>query len=138
MNPTGPTSASIIPGNPGNPENRIHARSGGPMLIFNLGLMIAGITLLIHGIQTSAETNSFSLQIPLGIVLDLTGILCLVGHFTLQPNEARVMILFGSYHGTVRTSGFFWANPFYSRVRARIPFAGGESRREHAAALRPG
>lgn len=37
-----------------------------------------------------------------------------VGFFTLQPNEARVLILFGSYHGTVRESGFYWANPFYA------------------------
>lgn len=36
------------------------------------------------------------------------------GFFTLQPNEARVLILFGRYRGTVRTSGFHWGNPFYS------------------------
>src|SRR4029434_4849594 len=29
--------------------------------------------------------------------------------------------LFGNYRGTVRESGFFWASPFYSRVRSRIP-----------------
>jgi regulator of protease activity HflC (stomatin/prohibitin superfamily) len=43
----------------------------------------------------------------------------LTGHFTLQPNEARLLILFGSYKGTVRRSGFYWANPFYSRFRGR-------------------
>ena len=47
----------------------------------------------------------------------------LIGHFTLQPNEARVLILFGGYHGTVRDSGFYWANPFYTRVRSRMPIA---------------
>ena len=31
------------------------------------------------------------------------------------------MILFGDYHGTVRESGFFWANPFYARNRGRVP-----------------
>jgi regulator of protease activity HflC (stomatin/prohibitin superfamily) len=36
------------------------------------------------------------------------------GFFTLQPNEARVLLLFGAYKGTVRDSGFHWANPFYS------------------------
>jgi regulator of protease activity HflC (stomatin/prohibitin superfamily) len=36
------------------------------------------------------------------------------GFFTLQPNEARVLILFGNYRGTARRSGFRWANPFYS------------------------
>jgi len=41
----------------------------------------------------------------------------LVGLFTLQPNEARVLILFGAYKGTVRTSGFWWGNPLYGRGR---------------------
>jgi regulator of protease activity HflC (stomatin/prohibitin superfamily) len=39
------------------------------------------------------------------------------GLFSLQPNEARVLILFGEYKGTVRTSGFWWANPLYSGSR---------------------
>ena len=34
------------------------------------------------------------------------------GFFTLQPNEARVLILFGKYVGTVKKDGFHWANPF--------------------------
>lgn len=33
------------------------------------------------------------------------------GFFTLQPNLAAVLILFGKYTGTVRTPGFHWANP---------------------------
>jgi regulator of protease activity HflC (stomatin/prohibitin superfamily) len=45
----------------------------------------------------------------------------LSGHFTLQPNEARVQILFGAYKGTVRESGFYWANPFYTRSRGKVP-----------------
>src|SRR6266853_241371 len=38
----------------------------------------------------------------------------IAGFFTLQPNEARVLLLFGRYKGTVRESGFHWGNPFYS------------------------
>jgi regulator of protease activity HflC (stomatin/prohibitin superfamily) len=38
----------------------------------------------------------------------------LTGLFTLQPNEARVLLLFGRYKGSVRESGFHWGNPFYS------------------------
>jgi regulator of protease activity HflC (stomatin/prohibitin superfamily) len=56
------------------------------------------------------------------------------GHFTLQPNEARVLILFGAYHGSVRKSGFFWANPFYSRTRARIPLGNAEQSGERSKA----
>ncbi len=57
----------------------------------------------------------------LGIVL--TGFL-LPGFFTLQPNEARVLVLFGGYRGTVRASGFHWGNPFYSNgIKGGLRFA---------------
>jgi len=46
----------------------------------------------------------------------LVFITLLCGFFTLQPNEARVLVLFGSYKGTVRTSGFHWTNPFNSKL----------------------
>jgi regulator of protease activity HflC (stomatin/prohibitin superfamily) len=57
-------------------------------------------------------------------VLSLTGLICLFGQFTLQPNVARVMILFGDYRGTIRSSGFFWANPFYARKRGHVALPG--------------
>jgi regulator of protease activity HflC (stomatin/prohibitin superfamily) len=44
-------------------------------------------------------------------------LVCLNGFFILQPNEARVLVLFGNYKGTVRKSGFFWGNPFYANGR---------------------
>jgi len=40
--------------------------------------------------------------------------------FTLEPNQAAVMIFFGSYAGTARDSGFFWVNPFYSKTRVSL------------------
>jgi len=42
----------------------------------------------------------------------LLGIFLTLGFFTLQPNEARVLILFGKYIGTIKKDGFHWANPF--------------------------
>ena len=53
--------------------------------------------------------------IVLGILMEISTIFLWPGFFALQPNEARVLVLFGAYKGTVRTSGFHWANPFYSR-----------------------
>ena len=41
-------------------------------------------------------------------------VVLMTGFFTLQPNQARVLVLFGAYKGTVRTPGFHWGNPFYS------------------------
>ncbi|MCP5145128.1 MAG: SPFH domain-containing protein [Gammaproteobacteria bacterium] len=62
----------------------------------------------------------------LAVLTGLLGVLMLFGYFTLQPNEARVLILFGRYKGTVRRSGFFWANPFYARVRGKVAIGTGK------------
>ena len=53
----------------------------------------------------------------------LLGAWCLAGLFMLQPNQAVLLTLFGSYRGTDRSEGLRWANPFYTKskmsVRAR-------------------
>ncbi|MBN8248443.1 MAG: SPFH domain-containing protein [Verrucomicrobia bacterium] len=56
----------------------------------------------------------------LGATLLVPAILMLSGFFTLQPNEGRVLILFGDYRGTVRRSGFHWTNPFFSKPRISL------------------
>jgi regulator of protease activity HflC (stomatin/prohibitin superfamily) len=45
------------------------------------------------------------------------------------------LILFGAYKGTVRKSGFWWANPFYSRLRARVPLPPGSVSSEAVKAM---
>jgi regulator of protease activity HflC (stomatin/prohibitin superfamily) len=57
----------------------------------------------------------------LTIICDvLLGIFLSNGFFTLQPNEARVLILFGKYVGTVKDDGFHWANPFTVLRKGRV------------------
>ena len=46
--------------------------------------------------------------------------LLLGGFFTLQPNMSAVLILFGRYVGTAKTSGFHWANPFFTKTRVSL------------------
>ncbi len=53
----------------------------------------------------------------IGVILFLTG--C-VGYFTQEPNEARVMIFFGTYKAPCRKVGFFWANPFMTRRKLSL------------------
>jgi len=47
-----------------------------------------------------------------GLVFTL---ICYKGFFMVQPNQAKVLQLFGSYVGSVRQAGLRWANPFYSK-----------------------
>jgi regulator of protease activity HflC (stomatin/prohibitin superfamily) len=89
------------------------AVSGWPMLFFNIAWMIGAAVLFAY----SAERH-YAPGVLAAIAAEITGFICFFGYFTLQPNEARVQILFGDYKGTVRDSGFHWANPFYSRSRA--------------------
>jgi hypothetical protein len=52
--------------------------------------------------------------------------------FTLQPNEARVLLPFGAYQGTARRSRFLWANPFYARTRGAFPPKASPSAADHS------
>jgi regulator of protease activity HflC (stomatin/prohibitin superfamily) len=38
----------------------------------------------------------------------------------VAPNDARVLLLFGDYKGSVKESGFFWVNPFYSKKKVTL------------------
>lgn len=55
---------------------------------------------------------------PLGLMWGFAGfvaLFCLSGLFVVNPNEARVLQLFGDYVGTVKEDGLRWANPFYTK-----------------------
>lgn len=89
------------------------------------GALVLPITILL-GVGTvalfwasiamgSEESPNWPLFIGAFATLGLW-ILTLPGYFTLQPNESRVLVLFGTYRGTVREGGFHWANPFYSNA----------------------
>src|SRR5690348_11271768 len=98
-------------------ELRTSALSGWFMLLVNFALLFGGIALLIYETAFTQPFERSTWLIALACLIDLLAIICFGGYFTLQPNEGRVLILFGKYHGTVRESGFFWANPFYARSR---------------------
>lgn len=90
-------------------EREVTVKSGWLMLAVTVLLLVAGVALLAAG----AGLDSAALVIP-GIVLLVVDVFMICGFFTLQPNQARVLVLFGKYHGTVRRDGFHWANPFYT------------------------
>jgi regulator of protease activity HflC (stomatin/prohibitin superfamily) len=53
-------------------------------------------------------------------VLFLLEALCLPGFFVVNPNDAKVLMLFGRYVGTVRDAGLWWANPFLTKKRISL------------------
>jgi regulator of protease activity HflC (stomatin/prohibitin superfamily) len=91
-------------------EKTYAAASGWVML----PVSIIGALLTLALFITGAVNQSAALVI-IAILLGIATLLCFIGLFAQQPNMARVMLLFGEYRGTVRDTGFFWANPFVIR-----------------------
>jgi|TARA_R110002167_G_scaffold27444_15_gene93344 regulator of protease activity HflC (stomatin/prohibitin superfamily) len=53
--------------------------------------------------------------VPLALIASLLVLVCWAGFFMVQPNQAKVMTLFGSYVGTEKRNGLRWTIPFYMR-----------------------
>ncbi|MFM9840639.1 MAG: SPFH domain-containing protein [Cyclobacteriaceae bacterium] len=61
-----------------------------------------------------------ALRSPVFIWLFVFAILLLPGFFFLNPNSSMVLVLFGDYRGTVKSSGFFWTNPLFSKKKISL------------------
>jgi len=57
---------------------------------------------------------------PWTLVLLLPALFIACGFFIVNPNVARVLVLFGDYRGTVRKEGFYWTNPFTWRRQVSL------------------
>lgn len=99
------------PDKPLSKETVINALSGWPLLILNIALFLALPFIFI----TAARHESIGIGVT-GVLTAIVAFTMCGGFFTLQPNEARVLVLFGHYTGTVRDSGFHWVNPFMRKM----------------------
>jgi SPFH domain / Band 7 family len=90
--------------------------SGSVGLTVSILLLLTGIALFIQAVQSPAPLAGVLLAV---LALGLGG-LAAAGLFTAQPNQGVVLILFGSYVGTVRESGWWWTNPFIARKKISL------------------
>ncbi|MCL4813961.1 MAG: SPFH domain-containing protein [Vicinamibacteraceae bacterium] len=79
---------------------------------------------LVHAIRL--EHVGWLVTAIVGLVLT---IFVLIGLFVVNPNEAKVLQLFGRYVGSVKVAGLRWANPFYSKRRISLRVRNFESSR---------
>jgi regulator of protease activity HflC (stomatin/prohibitin superfamily) len=91
-------------------EKLYPVQSGWTMLFVNIAGAVLALTLLVVG-----ATLQSPVLIIFALLLAIAVVISSIGLFAQQPNLARVMLLFGEYRGTVRDTGFFWANPFMIR-----------------------
>jgi regulator of protease activity HflC (stomatin/prohibitin superfamily) len=90
-------------------EKTIKTASGWLMLFVLLALLAGGTALLIMK------------YIGIGVALVLIGLLVVApGFIAIEPNSSRVMNLFGHYIGTIKDSGFFYTNPFYTKKKVSL------------------
>jgi regulator of protease activity HflC (stomatin/prohibitin superfamily) len=67
----------------------------------------AGIVMLIF----------YTMQQPaLGAIMTVTFLITSKGIVIVSPNTGKIFLLFGKYEGSIKKSGIFWVNPFYSRA----------------------
>jgi regulator of protease activity HflC (stomatin/prohibitin superfamily) len=90
----------------------IHERTAKPVSGW-LGLVVS-IALLLLGPVLAP------LLAPVGILCVIAALLGFRGLIAVQPNDSRVLLLFGKYVGTVNESGFQWVNPFYARKKVSL------------------
>ncbi len=96
--------------------------NGALMLVAGLAAMAAGMVWLILSARDGSAPG-----VVLGIATTFAGVVLLIGLFTVAPNEARVLQLFGDYVGTVRTPGLRWANPLYTKRKVSVRIRNFES-----------
>jgi len=86
--------------------------------------LIAAVVLLLVGGLLLAQSLAYGGprwgMFGLALLILLAAVLTLAGLYTLQPNEAAILQLFGSYRGTSRVPGLRATNPFYSRKKMSL------------------
>jgi regulator of protease activity HflC (stomatin/prohibitin superfamily) len=100
-------------------EKGFRAASGWLMLLLLIFGLIGSIWLIVAGVQALQADDGPTLFITALIALAVDVFLTL-GLFVVNPNEGKVLQLFGKYVGTAKESGFQWANPLFTKRRVSL------------------
>ncbi len=95
-------------------EKEIKVRPGAVMMLVYVLMLAVSVAAFAVGVSQDTTVLGTALIIA-GIVLFLVWCVFTGGFFTLQPNVAAALILFGAYKGTVKKPGWHWTNPFMTK-----------------------
>ncbi len=96
-------------------EKRAFAVNGFLLLLLEIAAAVVSVWQFVV-----AVSNEHVPTLVLALALGAVALLVAAGFFTVQPNEARVLVFFGNYFGSVRDPGFWWTNPFTSKRRVSL------------------
>jgi len=96
-------------------ERKVAAWSGPLGLLVGLILLALTINYFVSAIK-QGNPGLLIVSFP----LMFASILTFAGLFTVQPNQAVVLVFFGTYVGTVRDAGWWWTNPFNLKKRISL------------------
>ncbi|HEY6555224.1 MAG TPA: SPFH domain-containing protein [Vicinamibacteria bacterium] len=82
------------------------------MLAVLVSLMLMACYALVEAIRWESAGVAVAAALAMVVIIVL-----LCGFFVVNPNEGRVLQLFGAYRGTVKEAGLRWANPFLTKKR---------------------
>ena len=103
-------------------EKELHPPSGIAVLVFLVPATLGAVAMLV----LAARTHQVALVVVCALVVALLGLL-FAGLFVVNPNEAKVLQLFGHYAGSAREPGLRWANPFYTKRKVSLRVVSFES-----------
>jgi len=96
-------------------ERQRSAITGWLMLPVLLVLAAGGLRFLFLALQARTIVG-----VVAAMLLVVATVVCFGGFFVVNPNEGRVLQLFGAYKGTVPTPGLRWASPFYTKKQVSL------------------
>ena len=83
-------------------------------------LFLAIIATAVFMIREVSEADGPTVLFGLALLLLIIELVMVVGFFVVNPNEAKVLLLFGKYSGSVKQDGFHWANPLLVKKRISL------------------
>ena len=96
-------------------ERAYNGLPGLPVLLVIIALEVAAVWMLIANIRSESVPEIIVAAVSIALLTFLTA-----GLFMVNPNEGKVLQLFGEYKGTAKLQGLRWANPFLTKKKVSL------------------
>ncbi len=96
-------------------ERAYNGLPGLPVLFVLLLVILALVWMLVMNIRSESAPEIIFAAIGIALATFLSA-----GLFMVNPNEGKVLQLFGEYKGTAKQEGLRWANPFLTKKKVSL------------------